>query len=788
MDEMVLKTQVYLNAMYGGTFGYEIIPENGKTGWTTIYALTRALQIELGITTTADSFGPTTTAKFNERFPNGIQQQSNGDNTEDNIYAIIQGALWCKGYSTGATGITKHFYGGTGSAIMALKTDAGLTNPTSTVTLEVMKALLSMNQYVVVYGMGGTSKIRTIQQYLNSKYMNYIGLAPCDGIYAREMNQAMIKVLQAIEGFSVSEATGYFGAGTKSRLPLLPSVTNAEATYLFRAALCCNGYDVSLSTSWDAALERVITQFQNDMLLEVTKMADVNTWMALLVSRGNTDRASNGCDTRFEITDERLATLKANNYQVVGRYLTGGSFKELREGEAERIIAGGMKMYPIFQESGADLGYFTEERGAIDAEKSTAAARKYGMPIDTIIYFAVDTDPQNTDITEKILPYFKGLSEHFDPDYKIGVYGTRNVCTQVCEKGYAVTSFVSDMSYGFSGNMGFKIPENWNLDQYYEIKTSESGWDFDLDKTMYSGRFPVVEHIEHSTYQRPDIPVQTGLSVLDIIGYIESLEYVYYNSYKPSWNKSPLDVVLGVTNYLRNKDYAGFAWYFTTANPIDTDFVDHIEKEEGWVLEGLKPFIGENRINLSDAGIGSIDLAHLAATLEGYLSTGLPPSFWAGWGGDLATGMADTQNRYEKQNDAGYEIYAGKDVKAIAEMTVGNVDSRCNYSDFCCDFDAYGIKKIIERMMKEEACNYRLLSSAMQEYYTSEYVKRFEQIFDELDCPKTLGGLRNAVHEKMNGAAEKVGLLPILAKNPSDSVNKACCDSFAEYIYSMLEF
>ena len=222
MDEMVLKTQVYLNAMYGGTFGYEIIPENGKTGWTTIYALTRALQIELGITTTADSFGPTTTAKFNERFPNGIQQQSNGDNTEDNIYAIIQGALWCKGYSTGATGITKHFYGGTGSAIMALKTDAGLTNPTSTVTLEVMKALLSMNQYVVVYGMGGTSKIRTIQQYLNSKYMNYIGLAPCDGIYAREMNQAMIKVLQAIEGFSVSEATGYFGAGTKSRLPFQP--------------------------------------------------------------------------------------------------------------------------------------------------------------------------------------------------------------------------------------------------------------------------------------------------------------------------------------------------------------------------------------------------------------------------------------------------------------------------------------------------------------------------------------------------------------------------------------
>ena len=37
MDEMVKRTQVYLNAMYGGNSGYEVIPENGITGWTTIY-------------------------------------------------------------------------------------------------------------------------------------------------------------------------------------------------------------------------------------------------------------------------------------------------------------------------------------------------------------------------------------------------------------------------------------------------------------------------------------------------------------------------------------------------------------------------------------------------------------------------------------------------------------------------------------------------------------------------------------------------------------------------------
>ena len=44
---------------------------------------------ELGITATADSFGPTTISKFNSKFPNGIKQQNSSDATENNIYAII---------------------------------------------------------------------------------------------------------------------------------------------------------------------------------------------------------------------------------------------------------------------------------------------------------------------------------------------------------------------------------------------------------------------------------------------------------------------------------------------------------------------------------------------------------------------------------------------------------------------------------------------------------------------------------------------------------------------------
>lgn len=70
----------------------------------------------------------------------------------------------------------------------------------STVTLNVMIALLLMNQYVLLPNMGSTASIRTIQQNLNRNYEVDVGLMLCDGLYWREMNKALIKVLQRLKG------------------------------------------------------------------------------------------------------------------------------------------------------------------------------------------------------------------------------------------------------------------------------------------------------------------------------------------------------------------------------------------------------------------------------------------------------------------------------------------------------------------------------------------------------------------------------------------------------------
>lgn len=151
----------------------------------------------------------------------------------------------------------------------------------------------------------------------------------------------------------------------------------------------------------------------------------------------------------------------------------------------DRIVKHGLKYFPIFQEYSTKLEHFTPETGARHAQEAVKAAQRLGIP-QTVIYFAVDYDATDPEVTAAIIPYFKAVHENILGGYKAGIYASRNICTRVCDAGYAVSSFVSDMSTGFSGNLGFPIPDNWNYDQFTEISGYHGKWD--LDRVAYSGR------------------------------------------------------------------------------------------------------------------------------------------------------------------------------------------------------------------------------------------------------------------------------------------------------------
>ncbi|MFT3656426.1 hypothetical protein CHH79_15205 [Bacillus siamensis] len=532
MDEMVLETQQWLNETYKGRHGYNKVPENGKTGWDTIYGLTRALQIELGISEPADNFGPTTQRLFKP-----LKKQA-PDSKPTNMNYILQGALWCKGFNPG--GFSGVFYENTESAVKEFQKAAGLTKQDGIVTALIMKALLDMSAFRLVAG--GDKKIRQIQQNLNRDYNDYIGLMPCDGLYARDTNKALIYALQKEEGMSTSVANGFFGNGTTSLCPTLtPGDSRTGFVLIVQYALYCNGKSFDpgeFDGKYGVGVVSAVKAFQEFMCLPQTGYADMPTIKALLSSSGDTTRAASACDTAAIITADTAKTLRENGYKIVGRYLTGNvrtssglTSKALTSKELSTIFDAGLSVFPIYQDGGYESSYFVKDQGTRDAYSAASAARRLGFPSGTTIYFAVDFDAYDYEVTDKIIPYFQEIKSAFmkmqafstAPKYEIGVYGPRNICIRTSEAGLTKYSFTANMSTGFSGNLGYPMPKNWAFDQFYEGTIGSGAGKVAIDKDGYSGKDSGVSSVHPPSDPVYDARLRTLTDILTTIPALENV-------------------------------------------------------------------------------------------------------------------------------------------------------------------------------------------------------------------------------------------------------------------------
>lgn len=496
-DPAVFNVQKWVNEKYYSVKGFELAPLNGKTGWSTMYALTRALQVELGITTLADAFGPTTASKYKQWGEMTLGQVPR-DAKGRAIVKILKGAMYCKGYNPG--NFDELFDEKTKNAVVSLQKDAGLSVTDGKVYDYIFKAFLTMDAYRLTPG--GDAKVRQIQQDLNNKYYQTSGVQPTDGHYQRGTNKALVYGLQTEMGIAAGSQTGSIGPATKNGLPILKVGSSGRFVTLFQYALYFNGHDSgSFSTTYNANVESAVKKFQGFTLLPQDGVANKSTWLSALVSTGDPDRKGKACDCITEVTLERGKALKAAGYETVGRYLVnvaGGINKKIQPGELKNIFDAGLSVFPIYQANGREASSFSAEQGRADAVAAYSAAKEYGFKDDTTIYFAVDFDAYGTDIMDNILPHFKALNEkmaQLGGSYKVGVYGARNVCIQVSEKGYAKTSFVSGMSTGFSGNLGYPLPKNWAFDQISTIKVGSGNGLIEIDNNIKSNRDHGVKQI-----------------------------------------------------------------------------------------------------------------------------------------------------------------------------------------------------------------------------------------------------------------------------------------------------
>lgn len=385
---------------------------------------------------------------------------------------------------------------------------------------------------------------------------------------------------------------------------------------------------------------------------------------------GDTSRSANACDTRFEITEERARVLKQNGFEVVGRYLTGGDYKELRPNELTTIFNAGLKAFIIYQENNRLISDFSYIAGKKAGMLALSAAIEKKIPNNTVIYFAVDLDVYEEQIESYIIPYFQGINDYIGNRYKVGIYGPRLVCTKVSEHRLSTSSFVANMSSGFSCNIGQTMPKDWCFNQFSEIHNYNN--DFDLDKVTYNHRIEALSSLS------PEV-VNNNQQIITFLKKVYDLASEYYGNNSTVRKNNLLSI-----QYILNYTYKDKQWELLVG--LDKTGIEYIEKNIGEEYRNLEIYIQEYNIK--------IDMQHLAGAICNVLNnrTGIGNidaelADLTGWAGDLLTFAEAFQKAYDNNE------YAFATEDAISQLIGGNNNLTFAQQDFIQDIDAWKLYK-----------------------------------------------------------------------------------------------
>ncbi len=760
-DQRVKEVQQWLNDRFPSYFKYDEenhyygsypIEPDGKTGTKTVKALIMAIQIHYNLTPVDGVWG----TKTSNACP--IINQNVTDST---IMYIVQGAFYCKGYEPG--GFDGVWGEGVQAAIGRFQNDLGITE-TGVMNQNLFKSLLTTDPTVLTAN--GSAAIRKVQQYLNSKYYSLysakLGYIPTGGSYERKTSTALIYAFQSLIN---TTADGLLGTNTFSKMPAIGvGCTDTEIVKILQACLICNDFETAFNGTYDDALKTTVSRFQIFMHLlgdPDVIMGSVNrrTWGALLWSKGDINRVPNACDCATKILDPVIAEeLYSRGFRYIGRYLTNTEVanardKKLTSKEVNILLNAGLKIFPIFQETAtvAAPADFTESRGRLDAAKAIKAAVLLEFKEDTVIYFAIDCDMMETDITNYAIPYFKGIKftmEQYGGYYRIGVYGSRNTCSKVSAFLSGAPGFVSNMSTGYSGNLGYTMPKDWAFEQYREVsKYPIANTAFDLDFDMASGvdsgvnTEKIIAYVPPFNPETAEEPIVTTpiLDLIDAIRWLEERYYSYVGCSEPT-EVQITDCRKAVCDYLCQYMYEEYKWEIIS--PKDSVFIDYIKTHypEDEHVKALHPYIyyyeegkGNSKIVhrtklVSDGRLGIFELPHFAIVIKCYIAS-LVSGHWSAWAGDFATGIKDV---YVNMALTGSYLSTAKLLIGAMEPDDADISQTrmFNYCDFIADLDGYAIYQMLENSKKVYG-----LSESIRMYFgdSEKYDKRYKYFKDILE-------------------------------------------------------
>ncbi|MEU9783476.1 glycoside hydrolase domain-containing protein [Streptomyces phaeochromogenes] len=165
-------------------------------------------------------------------------------------------------------------------------------------------------------------------------------------------------------------------------------------------------------STFTSGLASAVSSFQSFAKLPVTGKGDFSTWASLLISYGDPSRNGEACDGVTLITPARAATLKAQGIKYVGRYLAQPDptppddlkHKEIQSGELKTIADNGLRCFPIYQTYGREADGFTYPLGRAAGQAAINAALDHGFKAGTQIFWAVDFDALDEEVTHSFNP------------------------------------------------------------------------------------------------------------------------------------------------------------------------------------------------------------------------------------------------------------------------------------------------------------------------------------------------------------------------------------------------
>jgi hypothetical protein len=187
------------------------------------------------------------------------------------------------------------------------------------------------------------------------------------------------------------------------------------------------------------------------------------------------------------LTTRKLNCLADAGVKSIIRYyarFTQQREKRLTRPEAEAILRSGMSIAMVHQAAGDSPRAFSRETGIADAEYArNQAINVIGQPGGSAIYFGVDFDCDEDDVSHRIVPYFRAVreilaAEGLEPRYEVGAYGNGLLLRTLLEANLVSHTWLSQ-STGHNGSRAFKQTNRWTLFQH--LSSVICGLDLDVD-------------------------------------------------------------------------------------------------------------------------------------------------------------------------------------------------------------------------------------------------------------------------------------------------------------------